>query len=108
MNPNRREFLKNSLASGSLVSLGLTVPAFLSRTATAAANSGKPGAKETILVVVQLTGGNDGLNTVIPYADDEYGKLRPTLRQPKAQIKKLNGQVGLHPSMDGLARLLQD
>ena len=108
MNPNRREFLKTSIASGSLVSLGLTVPAFLSRTATAAANSGKPGAKETILVVVQLTGGNDGLNTVIPYVDDEYGKLRPTLRQAKAQIKKINSQVGLHPSMEGLAGLFQD
>ncbi|HEV3081959.1 MAG TPA: twin-arginine translocation signal domain-containing protein, partial [Gemmataceae bacterium] len=57
----RRDFLKTSLATGSLVSWGLTVPAFLSRTAAAAPDSGKPGAKETFLVVVQLTGGNDGL-----------------------------------------------
>jgi uncharacterized protein (DUF1501 family) len=108
MNPNRRAFLRASLAGGSLVSLGITVPAFLSRTATAAPNSDKRGAKDTILVVVQLTGGNDGLNTVIPYADQEYEKLRPSLRQPKTQIKKLNDHVGLHPSMQGLAGLLQE
>jgi uncharacterized protein (DUF1501 family) len=108
MNPTRREFLKTSLATGSLVSWGLTVPTFLSRTAAAAAMADKPGAKETILVVIQLTGGNDGLNTVIPFKDEQYAKLRPTLRIPAAQVKKLNDEVGLHPSMAGLADLLQD
>jgi uncharacterized protein (DUF1501 family) len=108
MIPTRRDFLKSSLATGSLVSWGLTVPAFLSRTAAAAPDAGKPGAKETILVVVQLTGGNDGLNTVIPYKDAEYAKLRPTLKVPGDQLKKLNDHVALHPSMDGLAALLQD
>src|SRR6201998_1565728 len=87
---SRRDFLKTSIATGSLVSWGMTVPAFLSRTAAAAPDASKPGAKETILVVVQLTGGNDGLNTVIPYKDDDYARLRPTLRQPVAQIKKVN------------------
>ncbi|HKI34818.1 MAG TPA: DUF1501 domain-containing protein [Gemmataceae bacterium] len=108
MTATRREFLKHSLATGSLVSLGLTVPNFLTRTALAAPNAAKAGAKDTILVVVQLTGGNDGLNTVIPFKDDEYAKLRPTLKQPTGQIKKLNDEVGLHPSLDGLAGLLQD
>src|SRR5581483_10858862 len=105
---NRREFLQSSMASGALVSWGLTVPTFLSRTAAAAPMSDRPGAKDTILVVIQMTGGNDGLNTVIPYADEEYAKLRPTLRQNKAQIKKINDHVGLHPSMGGLAGLLGD
>ncbi len=104
----RRDFLKHSLATGSLVSLGLTVPNFLTRTAFAAPNAAKAGAKDTILVVVQLTGGNDGLNTVIPFKDAEYAKLRPTLKQPAAQVKKLNDEIALHPSMDGLAGLLQD
>src|SRR5262249_48723834 len=98
MTPTRRDFLKTSLATGSLVSWGLTVPTFLSRTARAAAAAGTPGAKETILVVIQLTGGNDGLNTVIPFKDEQYAKLRPTLRIPTAQVKKLNDEVGLHPS----------
>src|SRR5205085_595906 len=102
------DFLKTSLATGSLVSWGLTVPTFLSRTAAAAAEAGKPGAKDTILVVVQLTGGNDGLNTVIPFKDEQYAKLRPTLRIPTAQVKKLNDELGLHPSLTGLADLLQE
>src|SRR5262249_45201702 len=94
--------------AGGLVSWGFTVPTFLCRTASAAGPLNKSGAKDTILVVIQLTGGNDGLNTVIPFSDAEYSKLRPTLKQPTATIKKLNDQVGLHPSMGGLAGLLQD
>jgi uncharacterized protein (DUF1501 family) len=104
MNATRREFLK----TGSLVSLGLTVPTFLSRTALAAPFADKPGAKDTILVVVQLTGGNDGLNTVVPFADPDYAKLRPTLKLSTNQLKKVNDQIGLHPSLEGLAKLLQD
>jgi uncharacterized protein (DUF1501 family) len=104
----RRKFLKGSLAAGGLVAWGLNVPAFLSRTALAAPTSEKPGAKDTILVVIEMTGGNDGLNTVIPFKDAEYAKLRPTLKQPEAQIKKINEELGLHPSLTGLADLLQD
>src|SRR5262249_33148979 len=107
MNLTRRDFLRTSLGAGSLVSMGLTVPTFLSRTAAAAPLADKPGAKDTVLVVVQLTGGNDGLNTVIPFNDPEYAKLRPNLRIPTAQVKKLNDAVGLHPSMEGLAKLLR-
>ena len=108
MNLNRRDFLKTSAATGSLVSWGLTVPAFLSRTAGAAPPSETRGAKDTILVVVEMTGGNDGLNTVIPFADAEYEKLRPTLKVARSQVKKLNDHVGLHPSMGAFADLFQD
>ena len=75
---NRREFLTQTMKGSSLVALSSMVPQFVSRTAQAAA----PG-KDTILVVLEMTGGNDGLNTVIPYADDLYHKARPTLRQTK-------------------------
>jgi uncharacterized protein (DUF1501 family) len=92
----RRDFLKTA----SLLGFGATVPAFLARSAEAAA----PG-KDTILVVVELTGGNDGINTVIPYADDLYHKARPTLRQTKQQVIKLNDEVGLHSAMTGLNAL---
>ncbi len=108
MTTTRRDFLKASLASGSLVTCGLTVPTFLSRTALAAPTADKKGARDTILVVVQLTGGNDGLNTVIPFKDPEYAKLRPTLKQPASVVRKLNDQLALHPAMTGLADLLQE
>jgi uncharacterized protein (DUF1501 family) len=108
MTPTRRDFLKTSLATGTMVSWGMTVPTFLSRTAAATLAADQPGAKDTILVVVQLTGGNDGLNTVIPFKDEQYAKLRPTLKIPTAQVKKVNDEIGLHPSLTGLADLLQD
>src|SRR6266404_3403517 len=101
---NRRDFLKAS----SLLAWGLTVPGFLGRTALATPKADKAGAKDSILVVVQLTGGNDGLNTVVPFADPEYAKLRPMLKLPKDQLKKVNDQIGLHPSLEGFANLLQD
>src|SRR4051794_1745688 len=105
---SRRDFLKTAFASSGVVAWGLNVPTFLSRTAGAAAPAGARGAKDTILVVVELTGGNDGLNTVVPFKDPEYARLRPTLKQPGAQLKKVNDEVGLHPSLAGLAELLQD
>src|SRR5262245_32937442 len=104
MFPTRRDFLKTS----SLLAWGVSVPSFLSRTALAAPAADKPGAKDTILVVVQLTGGNDGLNTVVPFADPQYAKLRPTLKLPTNQLKKINDSLGLHPSLDGLAKLLEE
>jgi uncharacterized protein (DUF1501 family) len=101
---SRREFLKTS----TLLGFGASVPTFLGRTAIAADPAGKPGAKDTLLVVVQLTGGNDGLNTVIPYKDDRYYKLRPTIAVPKDQVKGIGGDLGLHPAMDAIGRLLND
>src|SRR5437764_9504115 len=105
---NRRDFLKSSLAGTGLVAWGLNVPQFLSRTALAAPDARKPGAKDTLLVVVELTGGNDGLNTVVPFKDADYAKLRPTLKLPTDQLKKVNDELGLHPSLSGFAELLQD
>jgi uncharacterized protein (DUF1501 family) len=103
MYTNRRDFLKTSL-----VSFGLTVPGFVTRTAWAAPTADKAGSKETILVVIQLTGGNDGLNTVIPFNDAEYGKLRPTLKIATSEVKKINDSLGLHPSLTGMADLLNN
>lgn len=93
----RRQFLTRTLKASSLVALGSVVPQFVARTAQAAA----PG-KENILVVLEMTGGNDGLNTVIPYADDLYHKARPTLRRGKDAVIRLDDRVGLHSGMQGL------
>jgi uncharacterized protein (DUF1501 family) len=88
--------------------MGSVVPTFLAKTALAAPNASAPGAKDTILVVLQLTGGNDGLNTVIPFKDDNYYSYRPTIRVPKDQVRKINDSLGLHPALEGLAGLLED
>ena len=102
----RRDFLK--LTSSGAVAWGLAAPPFVHRTALAAGEPGAKGKKDTLLVVVELTGGNDGLNTVVPFKDPEYAKLRPTLKLPESQLKKLNDSLGLHPAMTGFAELLQD
>jgi len=57
---------------------------------------------ERILVVIQLSGGNDGLNTVIPYGDESYAKARPKLAIPSSQLIKLNDLLGFHPSLKSL------
>jgi uncharacterized protein (DUF1501 family) len=104
---DRRQFVR-TVSTASLVTAGLDVPGFLERTARAAPTSERPGAKDTILVVVQLTGGNDGLNTVVPMKDPLYEKYRQALRLPQNQLKKLDESHGLHPSMAGFAGLLED
>ena len=101
---NRREFLKTTATSG-LVAWGLTAPRFIARTAAATPLLAKRGAKDTILVVVQLTGGNDGLNTVVPFKDELYAKYRPTLKLATKDLKKISDSLGLHPSMEGFASL---
>ncbi|HSQ58712.1 MAG TPA: DUF1501 domain-containing protein, partial [Gemmata sp.] len=100
----RRDFLRSS----TLLGFGATVPTFLGRSALAAEPLGKAGAKDSVLVVVQLTGGNDGLNTVIPFKDENYYKLRPTIAIPKGQVKKLTDEIGLHSAMGELAKLYTD
>jgi uncharacterized protein (DUF1501 family) len=98
----RRRFLTHTLQGSSLLALGSTVPGFLASTAFAA-----EAGKETVLVVIELTGGNDGLNTVIPHRDDLYHKARPTLRFKKEDVVKVSDDIGLHPALRPLDSLLQ-
>src|SRR6266446_7753208 len=94
---SRRDFLKSS----SLISLAPTVPGFLARTAQAAG----PERDGRILVVLQLDGGNDGINTVVPFKDEGYAKHRKAIRLPKEQLVKVSGEVGLHPAMRSLDKV---
>jgi uncharacterized protein (DUF1501 family) len=96
----RRSFLKRT----SLIALTPTVPAFLAQTARAAEVAQASNRK---LVIIQLDGGNDGINTVVPYADEGYAKHRPTLRIQTDRLLKVNDQVGLHPAMRGASELLE-
>src|ERR1051326_2608903 len=96
---SRRAFLRTS----TLVALAPSVPEFLARTARAAA----PTRDSRILVVIQMDGGNDGVNTVVPFADEGYTRCRRALRLPKEQLVKVNDSVGLHPAMGDAGKLLE-
>src|SRR3954469_19195636 len=101
---NRRDFLARSLKASTLLACAPAVPQFLAATARAAEQE-KDG---NVLVVLEMGGGNDGLNTVIPYADDLYHKARPTLRLTKRNVLRVNDHVGLHTGLSGLQPLLGD
>lgn len=105
----RREFLRRTVLAGAL---SWTVPTFLAHTfselqAEAADRTTQivTGKDSTILVVLQLAGGNDGINTVIPHGNDFYHKARPRIGIPSGQVLKLNDQFGLHPSLGGFKEL---
>ncbi len=90
---NRRNFLQNSFFT---LAAGFGAPSFLERTALAAAGQGK------ILVVVQLSGGNDGLNTLVPYTNGAYYAARPSIAISKKDVLPLSSDLGLHPSLKPL------
>jgi uncharacterized protein (DUF1501 family) len=104
---NRRVFLKQ-LGTAGIVSLGICPPAFLSRVAWAADAARGASTSGRVLVLVQLAGGNDGLNTVVPHGDPEYYKARPGIAIPKATVLKIDDELGLHPQMSGFKELYDE
>ncbi len=105
----RRELLGSGLI---MASAAVAMPTFLQRSAFALpnpANGSLPGVPEDrILLVVQLGGGNDGLNTVVPVGYDEYHRLRPGIHITPQQVISLDrrhADIGLHPALEGLKEL---
>lgn len=106
MSTNRRDFLSRSLAASTMVAMGSgTVPGFLAHSARAASQQKAGG--DRVLVVVQLLGGNDGLNTVVPHGIDGYARARRALRLPTGSLVKLNDVIGLHSGLGQLGRVLE-
>src|SRR4051812_22247360 len=115
MTLQRRDFLKRGVG---LVAASMVVPAFLAETARvleigapvasaqtgtgSAAGSAAGSSRGKILVVVLLAGGNDGINTVIPYGDPLYHQNRPSLAIPREQVLRLDDNVGLSPALSRL------
>ncbi len=102
MSYSRRDFLRHS----SLASASLLLPRFL-KAFQPLNNSILPAGNKT-LVVIQMSGGNDGLNTVIPYRNDDYYRLRPTLAVKQADALSLNGELGFNPVMKGMKDLFDN
>lgn len=103
---SRREFLRQSGSGLGLVAFSSVAPAFLTNSILAGTPS--PERDRTILVLIQLAGGNDGLNTVIPWSDDRYYGLRPNLGIPAGETLKLDDHHAFHPACSGLHRLFND
>ncbi len=107
----RREFVQKGLT---IIAMGATAPSFLTRTALAMGNpfdiaqvTSRPGVPDdNVLVVVQMGGGNDGLNTVIPFGDDAYYRARPRLAVPRNEVIQVTGDLGFHPKMTKFKELM--
>ena len=108
----RREFLRTGIWGASAT---WTIPLFMQKTfgemdasARDLAVQAASGKDDEILVVLQMAGGNDGLNTVVPYTDDAYQKARPTLAKSKKDLIALQDGLGLNQNLKGLAGLYDE
>src|SRR5580698_5015670 len=104
-----RDFLRTTLLGGAL---SWTVPSFVAQTFSAlhaeadgALTQVATGKDGPILVLIQLAGGNDGLNAVVPYTNDFYYNARPTIGIPANQVLQLNDALGFNPALTGFKSL---
>src|SRR5579859_5350939 len=106
----RRAMIRDGLLA---VSAGMIMPSIFARAVRAASNAAHEGsawaqaAQARTLIVVQMAGGNDGLNTIVPYLDGTYYQARPTLAIPASSVLPLNDRLGMNPSLQALQPLWQ-
>src|ERR1700677_74462 len=99
---SRRDLLRAGMYGVCVSAASLPVPVFGQAAAQLAAQAKSNG---KILVVLELSGGNDGLNTLVPYGDDAYYKLRPNLGIPKNQVRRIDDHFGFSGGVARFARL---
>jgi uncharacterized protein (DUF1501 family) len=106
-NADRRALLRGALGGTSLgLARRLGLPLLFSQAAWA--NAAADRNPNRILVIFELSGGNDGLNTVVPYADDAYYRARPQIGIKPNKLRKLDDHFGLSPGMAGFEKLYKD
>lgn len=98
---SRRDLLRAGLFGAT----GLGVPGLWRQAALASAGGAR---EDRTLVVVELAGGNDGLNTIVPYGDDAYHRARPNLAIAREDVLRIDPYWGFHPRMKGLRNLFSD
>ncbi|MGH2504309.1 MAG: DUF1501 domain-containing protein, partial [Ktedonobacterales bacterium] len=102
MQLTRRAMIRDGLLA---VSAGMVMPAVFSRAVLAARNAAQEraswamAAQQRTLIVVQMAGGNDGLNTIVPYTDSAYYQARPTIGVNASDVLHLDQRVGMHPAL---------
>ncbi len=97
---SRRAFIKKSAFA---TVGGMMIPNFLK--AFELQQLGQSQTTDKILVIIQLSGGNDGLNTIVPYRNDIYYKSRPSIAIPSDKVLKLNDELGFNPALESLRGL---
>src|ERR1041385_5713085 len=105
----RREFLRSTVLTGAL---SWTVPAFLANTfaalqaeAAEKATQVTTGKDGRILAILQMAGGNDGLNAIVPFSNDYYRRARPRIGIPEKEVLSINDEVGFHQNLSGFKYL---
>jgi uncharacterized protein (DUF1501 family) len=108
----RRDFMRSAVLG---VSATWTLPGFIDRTFAELGNEARDksvqfasGKDDTILVVLQMAGGNDGLNTLVPFGDDAYHKARPRIGKNAKDLIKLGDGLGLNGSMPFLGSMFKE
>ena len=96
------------MCNAAIVSAMGVAPHFLTRTVEAAATSIQGFKDDRVLVVIQLGGGNDGLNTVVPYSSDDYYRVRPKLGLKQDRLIALNDDLALNDRLEPLARIFDE
>jgi uncharacterized protein (DUF1501 family) len=103
----RRNLLRGAFGGASLgVARRLGLPLLFSQAALANAADGSRSNR--ILIIFELSGGNDGLNTVVPYADDAYYRARPQIGIKAGKLRRIDDRFGFSPGMAGFERLYKD
>ena len=102
---SRRDLLRAGMYGIGVSAAALPMPLF-AQAAAALSAQGKPDGK--ILVVLELSGGNDGLNTLVPYGDDAYYRRRPNIGIPKKEVRPIDNHFGFSRGMAGFEKLYKD
>src|ERR1700719_2973025 len=102
---SRRDLLRAAMYGVGVSASAVPMPMFAQAAAALAAQGKRDG---KILVVLELSGGNDGLNTLVPYGDDAYYRLRPNLGIPRNEVRKIDDHFGFSHGMAGFERLYKN